>query len=202
MPLSQWEQDVFIHPTADVSSLASIGRGTKIWHFVHVREGAIIGAECVISKDVYIDHDTCIGNYVRIQNGVSVYKGVTIEDKVFVGPYCSFTNDLRPRAGSAGWEIIPTRLRYGASVGANCTIVCGVVLGQFSMIAAGSVVTEDALPFGLYVGSPARLKGFVSTQGFEMSLVNAAASCLTYRCKKTGEGLEINFKTTPPPKNL
>lgn len=187
-------KDVSIHASAEVHPTAEIGEGTKIWHLAQIRERVRIGKNCVISKDVYIDCDVQIGSGVKIQNGVSVYKGVTLEDSVFVGPYCSFTNDIRPRAFSKDWEVIPTLLRRGASVGANATILCGVTLGEYSMIAAGSVITEDTLPYGLYIGSPGRLKGFVSRDGFEMSLVEKHADLLVYECGKTNEKLRIRFE--------
>jgi carbonic anhydrase/acetyltransferase-like protein (isoleucine patch superfamily) len=122
-------KDVYVHPTAEVSPKATIGEGTKIWNNVQVREGAVIGKNCVISKGVYIDVGVNIGDRVKIQNGVSIYKGVTLEDEVFVGPHSTFTNDIRPRAFSQNWDVIPTRLRRGSSVGANATIVCGITLG-------------------------------------------------------------------------
>jgi acetyltransferase-like isoleucine patch superfamily enzyme len=186
--------NVFIHPTAEVHASAEIGEGTKIWHLAQVRERVRIGHHCVVSKDVYIDCDVTIGNSVKIQNGVSVYKGVTLEDDVFVGPYSSFTNDIRPRAFSKDWEVIPTLLRRGCSIGANATILCGVTLGEYSMVAAGSVITEDTLPFGLYIGSPGRLKGFVSRGGFEMGIVVREPDRLVYACRETKERLTIRFE--------
>jgi UDP-2-acetamido-3-amino-2,3-dideoxy-glucuronate N-acetyltransferase len=185
---------VFIHPSAEVSPKAEIGEGTKIWNFVQVREGAKIGKNCVISKDVYIDHDVVIGNGVKVQNGVSIYKGVTVEDEVFVGPHSTFTNDIRPRAFTKDWTVIPTLLRHGCSVGANATVMCGVTLGEYCMISAGAVVTVDTLPYGLYIGNPARLKGFVSTSGFEMESVETEADYLIFKCSKTRERVRIKFE--------
>jgi UDP-2-acetamido-3-amino-2,3-dideoxy-glucuronate N-acetyltransferase len=187
-------KDVSIHPTAEVSPKSTIGEGTKIWNNVQIREGAVIGKNCIISKDVYIDAGVAIGDRVKIQNGVSIYKGVTLEDDVFVGPHSTFTNDIRPRAFTRDWEIIPTLLRRGCSVGANSTIVCGITLGEYSMVAAGTVMTVNSLPFGLYIGSPARLKGFVGRSGFEMSVAEAGAQSLVYECKRTGERMKINFE--------
>jgi acetyltransferase-like isoleucine patch superfamily enzyme len=148
--------DVFIHPTANVAATAKIGKGTKIWINVQVRENAEIGAGCIISKDVYIDHGVKIGARCKIQNGVSVYHGVTLGDEVFVGPNVVFTNDRVPRAFNTDWEIVPTRIENGASLGANCTIVCGLVVGEYAMVAAGSVVTRDVPPYTLVMGNPAR----------------------------------------------
>lgn len=157
--------DVFIHPTANVSDSATIGEKTKIWINTQVREGARIGTNCIISKDTYIDSEVTIGNNCKIQNGVSVYHGVTIEDDVFVGPYAVFTNDRIPRAFNADWQVTPTLVKTGASIGANATIVCGVTLGEYCMVAAGSVVTKDVEPYSLVVGNPARHRGYVDKMG-------------------------------------
>lgn len=185
---------VVIHHTAEVSDRAEIGEGTRIWNAAQIREGAKIGKNCVISKDVYIDQGVKIGDRVKIQNGVSIYKGVTLEDDVFVGPHSTFTNDIRPRAFSTDWEVIPTLLRKGSSVGANATIVCGITLGEYSLVAAGTVMTTDTLPYGLYIGCPARLKGFVGKSGFEMRVREATGEYLIYECRKTGEGLKVSFQ--------
>lgn len=157
--------NMFIHPTAEVSKDAVIGDGTKIWHFAQVREGARIGADCVLSKDVYIDINVKIGNGVKVQNGVSVYQGVTIEDDVLIAANVAFTNDKYPRAFSGEWTVTPTSVKKGASIGANATIVCGVTIGEYAMIGAGSVVTKDVPPYGLVVGNPAGLKGYVDEGG-------------------------------------
>ena len=156
---------IFIHPTAAVSDQAKIGEGTKIWINVQVREGARIGRGCILSKDVYVDHEVVIGDECKIQNSVSVYKGVTIEDGVFVGPNACFTNDKVPRAQNPNWTITPTLVRRGASIGANATIVCGITIGEYAMIAAGSVVTKDVPDFALVMGNPARIVGRVDEAG-------------------------------------
>jgi acetyltransferase-like isoleucine patch superfamily enzyme len=148
--------DVYVHPTANIAASAKIGDGTKIWINVQVREDAEIGAGCIISKDVYIDHGVRVGARCKIQNGVSVYHGVTLGDEVFVGPNVVFTNDRVPRAFNKDWKIVPTRIDNGASLGANCTIVCGLVVGEYAMVAAGSVVTRDVSPYTLVMGNPAR----------------------------------------------
>lgn len=158
-------KDVFIHESAHVSEDARIGEGTKIWVNVQIREGADIGKSCIISKDVYIDHGVSIGEFSKIQNGVSVYSGVTIEDGVFVGPNVAFTNDYFPRAKNAEWEIRPTLIKSGASLGANSTIVCGHTVGEYAMVGAGSVVTKDVAPYALVVGNPARAIGRVCECG-------------------------------------
>jgi acetyltransferase-like isoleucine patch superfamily enzyme len=155
----------FIHPSATVDESATVGEDTKIWINVQVRDGAVIGRNCILSKDVYVDHGVTIGNNCKIQNSVSVYNGVTIEDDVFVGPNACFTNDRVPRAFNADWQVTPTLIAHGASIGANATIVCGITVGRYAMIGAGSVVTKDVEPFALMVGNPARLIGYVNELG-------------------------------------
>jgi UDP-2-acetamido-3-amino-2,3-dideoxy-glucuronate N-acetyltransferase len=154
-----------IHPTAEVSKDASVGEGTKIWHYAQVREGASIGAGCVLGHSVYVDHGVSIGNGVKIQNGVSVYHGVTIEDDVLIAANVTFTNDKHPRAFIEDWEVTPTLIKKGASIGANATIVCGVTVGEYAMVGAGSVVTKDVPPYGLVIGNPAVVIGEVDKRG-------------------------------------
>ena len=164
---------VRIHPTADVSNEATIGDGTSIWHQAQVRENVVIGKNCIIGKGAYIDYGISIGDNVKIQNYVSVYHGVTIEDGVFVGPHVCFTNDLRPRAinadgslkGADDWILDKILVRYGAALGANSTIVCGVTIGRWAMVGSGSVVTHNVPDYGLVWGNPARLHGFVCPSG-------------------------------------
>ena len=152
-------EDCFVHETAHIANNAKIGARTKIWINVQVREDVEIGTDCIISKDAYIDHAVKIGNKVKIQNGVSVYNGVTIEDEVFVGPNVAFTNDYYPRAQNPDWEVTPTLIRKGASLGANCTIVCGHTVGEYALVGAGSVVVRNVPPYALVVGNPARVVG-------------------------------------------
>lgn len=167
------EQAYFAHSTSDVSPQASIGDGTKIWQHCQVREGAVLGRNCILSKGVYIDAGVHIGNNVKIQNGISVYHGVTLEDGVFCGPHCVFTNDRQPRAINADgtlksaddWIMSETLVKLGASIGAHATIVCGITIGRWAMIGAGSVVTRDVPDYGLMYGNPARLRGFVCPCG-------------------------------------
>ena len=156
---------VFVHPSAEVDNGAQVGAGTKIWHLAHVRSAARLGTDCVIGRNVYVDAKVVVGNLVKIQNNVSVYQGVTIEDEVFVGPCAVFTNDLRPRAQNPDWQITPTLVRKGASIGANATIVCGVEIGSYAMVAAGSVVTRNVSPYQLVAGNPARPLGWVDAKG-------------------------------------
>ncbi len=188
------ERKIFIHPTAVVEEGAVIGEGTKIWHFVHVRAGAKIGRNCNIGKDVYIDVGVEIGDNVKIQNGVSVYRGVKLEDDVFVGPYAVFTNDLYPRAFNRNWKVVPTLVKRGASIGANATIVCGVTIGEYAMVAAGAVVTRDIPPHGLVMGNPARLRGFVCYCGKPLrdsDIVEKTSEHVVFKCPECGKEVRI-----------
>lgn len=155
----------FIHSTANISPDAHIGEGTKIWVNVQVREQADIGTNCILSKDVYIDQAVLVGNNCKIQNSVSVYQGVTIEDDVFIGPNVTFTNDKVPRAFNVDWKITPTIVKRGASIGANATIVCGIVIGEYAMVAAGSVVTKNVAPYTLVMANPARQVALIDKAG-------------------------------------
>ncbi len=157
--------DIFIHPTATISNDTIIGNGTKVWINSQIRENAEIGANCIISKDTYIDSNVKIGNNCKIQNSVSVYQGVTIEDDVFVGPNVCFTNDKVPRAFDLEWKITPTLVKKGASIGANSTIVCGIIIGEYAMVAAGSVVTKDIEPYSLVMGNPAKHYSYIDKMG-------------------------------------
>lgn len=158
-----------IHPSATIDPSAHIGEGSLVWVNVQVRENAEIGKRCVLSKDVYIDCNVSIGDECKIQNSVSVYDGVTIESKVFVGPNASFTNDKVPRAFNTNWEITKTMVKQGASLGANCTVICGIVIGEYSMVAAGSVVTKDVPPYTLVAGNPARVVAKIDKAGNKIS---------------------------------
>ncbi|TLD84585.1 N-acetyltransferase [Helicobacter sp. MIT 11-5569] len=156
---------VFIHPTANVAKGAQIGAETKIWQNAQIREFAHIGQKCIISKDVYIAENVQIGDRCKIQNGVSVFQGVTLENDVFVGPNASFTNDKVPRAFNENWEIVPTLIKEGASIGANATIVCGITIGKYAMVAAGSVVTKNVEDYSLVMGNPARHYSYIDKMG-------------------------------------
>jgi acetyltransferase-like isoleucine patch superfamily enzyme len=157
--------DIYIDSTANVSEGANIGSGTKVWINTQIRENTNIGNNCIISKDVYIDAGVTIGSGCKIQNSVSVYQGVTIENDVFVGPNVSFTNDKVPRAFNSDWKITETKIRNGASLGANSTIICGIEIGEFAMVAAGSVVTKNVPPYTLVVGNPARVVAKIDKAG-------------------------------------
>lgn len=155
-----------IHETAVVDPKAEIGDGTKIWHFSHILAGTKIGSDCTIGQNVMIGPDVTVGDNCKIQNNVSIYKGVTLEDEVFCGPSCVFTNVRSPRAGiDRRDEFEQTMVRRGVTIGANATIVCGSELGEYSFVAAGAVVTSDIPPFALMAGVPARRIGWVGHAG-------------------------------------
>ncbi len=173
----------FIHPTAEVEAGAVIGEGTKIWHLCHIRRDARIGDACVLGRGVFVDAGVQIGSRVKIQNYVSVFHGVTIEDGVFIGPHVCFTNDMWPRAvnpdlslkAADDWVLVETRVRVGAAIGANSTIVCGVTIGRWAMVGAGSVVTKDVPDYALVVGNPARIIGYVTASGRRVATPEEAA---------------------------
>jgi UDP-2-acetamido-3-amino-2,3-dideoxy-glucuronate N-acetyltransferase len=170
--------DQAIHPSAIVDDGAVLGAGTRVWHFAHVCAGARIGAGCSLGQNVFIGNDVRIGNKVKIQNNVSVYDAVTLEDEVFCGPSAVFTNVYNPRAAVVRKdEYRPTRVRRGATLGANCTIVCGVTIGRYAFIAAGAVVTRDVPDFALMAGVPARQSGWISRFGERLALENGRALC-------------------------
>lgn len=167
-----------IHNTADVAPSAHIGDGTAVWHLCQIRDGAIIGNNCILGRGVFVDTQVQLGNNVKVQNYVSIFHGVTIEDGVFVGPHVCFTNDLKPRAinpdgtlkSAEDWTVTRTLIRAGASLGANATIRCGITVGRWAMVGAGSVVTHNVPDYGLVYGNPARLYGFVCSCGNQLDL--------------------------------
>ncbi len=158
--------DYFVHESSYVDDGVAIGAGTKIWHFSHILKGSTLGERCSIGQNVVIGPDVAVGDNCKIQNNVSLYKGVELEQGVFCGPSCVFTNVINPRAEvERKDEFRRTLVRRGASIGANATIVCGVELGEYCLIAAGAVVTRDVPAYALMVGVPARRKGWVSRAG-------------------------------------
>jgi UDP-2-acetamido-3-amino-2,3-dideoxy-glucuronate N-acetyltransferase len=164
--MSDIDPTVFVHETALVDDGAIVGADTKIWHFSHVLSRTRIGERCSIGQNVMIGPDVCIGNGCKLQNNVAVYKGVTLDDDVFCGPSMVFTNVLTPRAHiERKDEFAPTHIGKGATLGANCTIVCGHEVGAYAMVGAGAVVTKDVPAYALVVGNPARQIGWVSEAG-------------------------------------
>ena len=156
-------KNYFVHESSYVDEGAEIGEGTKVWHFTHIMSGAKVGKKCSIGQNVNIGGRAVIGNGVKIQNNVSLYDDVIIEDNVFCGPSCVFTNVINPRAFiERKHEYKQTLIKKGASIGANATIVCGVTVGEYALIGAGSVVTKDVPPYALVYGNPARVHGTVN----------------------------------------
>jgi UDP-2-acetamido-3-amino-2,3-dideoxy-glucuronate N-acetyltransferase len=177
---------VAIHPTAIVDAGATIGDGTRVWHWVHICAGARIGRDCSLGQNVFVGNRALIGNNVKIQNNVSVYDNVTLEDDVFCGPSTVFTNVYNPRAAvSRRNEYRDTLVKRGVTLGANCTVVCGVTIGEHAFIAAGAVVNRDVKPFALIAGVPGRQRGWMSRHGARLALpVEGDAEAL---CPATGE---------------
>ncbi len=170
--------DYFVHESSYVDEGAAVGKGTKIWHFCHVMSGAEIGERCSLGQNVVVMPGTKIGNNVKIQNNVSIYEGVVLEDDVFCGPSCVFTNVTTPRSHvSRKGEYATTLVRRGATIGANATVVCGVTLGAYAFIGAGAVVTSDVPPYALMVGVPARRVGWMCQCGERLHLTDGQARC-------------------------
>lgn len=172
--------DVFIHQSAYVDDGAAIGPGTKIWHFCHIMTGAAIGANCSLGQNVFVARGCTIGNNVKIQNNVSIYEGVTLEDDVFCGPSMVFTNVRTPRSAFPRKGIesyAETRVKRGATIGANATVVCGVTIHEWAFVAAGAVVTKDVPPYALVAGVPGRVIGAVCQCGATLRFEGNAAAC-------------------------
>jgi UDP-2-acetamido-3-amino-2,3-dideoxy-glucuronate N-acetyltransferase len=180
--LADAARKAFVHPTAIVEDGASVGAGTRIWHRGHIRTGSRIGVDCTVGFAVYVDTEVVIGDRCKIQNHVSLFRGVALDDDVFVGPSVVFTNDLYPRASSLDWELRATYVHRGASIGANATIVCGIHIGDWSMVAAGAVVTADVPAYGLVVGAPARLRGWVCACGAPLASLSQVLPLHCPRC--------------------
>lgn len=181
---------VTIHPTAIVDDGAQIGEGSRIWHWAHVCSGAQIGNDCSLGQNVFVGNKVTIGNNVKIQNNVSVYDNVTLEDDVFCGPSMVFTNVYNPRSAvSRKDEYRNTHVKRGATLGANCTIVCGITIGEYAFVAAGAVVKRDVPAYALMVGVPAKQIGWMSRHGAKLNLPlkgDAEANC-----PETGERYKL-----------
>ena len=160
------ERSYFVHPSSYVDEPVEIGKGSRIWHFCHILKNTKIGKNCIIGQNCMVGPDVIIGNGCKIQNNVSIYKGVELEDYVFCGPSCVFTNVLVPRAFiERKTEFLSTLVKKGATIGANATVVCGHTIGRYALIGAGAVVTSDVSDYALYLGVPARHSGWVCKCG-------------------------------------
>jgi UDP-2-acetamido-3-amino-2,3-dideoxy-glucuronate N-acetyltransferase len=180
-----------VHPSAIVDPGATIGEGTRVWHWVHICAGARIGKGCSLGQNVFVGNRVVIGNNVRIQNNVSVYDEVTLEDDVFCGPSMVFTNVYNPRSAiSRKDEYRKTLVRRGATLGANCTIVCGVTIGEHAFVGAGAVVNRDVPAFALMLGVPARQKGWMSRFGEQLDLPLTGTGVAS--CRHTGEKYRLS----------
>lgn len=182
-----------VHPTAEVSPEAFVGEGTTIWHWSQVRERARIGARCSLGKDVYVDTEVVLGDDCKVQNFATLYRGLTVGNRVFIGPHVCFTNDRYPRSVSPDWQVVPTKVEDGASIGANATILCGVTIGRNAMVAAGAVVTKDVPPHALVAGVPAKVMGWVCDCG--MTLDDAM------RCARDGRVFQAIAKSRDSDQN-
>ncbi len=184
------ESKFYIDKFAVVDNNVEIGEGTKIWHFSHVQSGSKIGKKCILGQNVNIGNNVIIGDFVKIQNNVSVYEGVELEDYVFCGPSMVFTNIINPRSKypQVGSEFyLKTLVKEGASLGANSTIVCGVTIGRFAFVGAGTVVTKDIPDFALVVGNPGKIKGWYSEAGKKLSFNKEGIA----ECTKSGKKYKL-----------
>lgn len=176
----------FIHESSYIDDGAQIGSGTRIWHFSHIQKGAKIGDNCSLGQNVNIGNNVVVGNQVKIQNNVSIYEGVILEDYVFCGPSCVFTNILNPRSEfpQKGTEFYrKTLVKKGATIGANATIVCGVTIGQYAFLAAGALVTMDIPDFALVMGMPAKIRGWMCVCGSKLKLPIGQLSTESVQCQ-------------------
>lgn len=184
--------DYFVHESSYVDDNVKIGKGTKIWHFCHIQSGAEIGEGCSFGQNVNVSNNVKIGNGVKVQNNVSIYEGVEIENDVFCGPSMVFTNDMNPRAkypkGHAGYK--KTLIKTGATMGANCTIVCGHTVGKWAFVAAGSVVASNVLDYAMMIGVPARQVGWMCECGEKLGKDLSCHKC-GRKYEETESGLRI-----------
>lgn len=187
-----------IHSTSEIHSSVAIGEDTQVWMWCQIRERSILGKGCILGKGVYVDSDVKIGDLVKVGNNASIFRGVTIDNAAFIGPHVCFTNDLHPRStnpdgtikGTVDWKVTETFVETGASVGANSTVVCGVRLGRWSLVAAGSVVTRDVPAHALVRGNPARVVGYVCYCGKKLE----ASASGVFSCHACGSTVDIKPK--------
>ncbi|MGH8285121.1 MAG: DapH/DapD/GlmU-related protein [Steroidobacteraceae bacterium] len=186
----------FAHPTAVIDPGSQIGAGTKIWHFSHIMPDAIVGARCIIGQNVVVLSKVRIGDGCKIQNNVSIYTGVTLEEDVFCGPSMVVTNVVNPRAFiERKSEYLPTLVRRGATIGANATVVCGVSLGRYCMIGAGSVVTRDVPDFALFYGVPGEVRGWVCWCGLQLEFAEESGGRRDATCSGCKRSYTLHGET-------
>ncbi len=180
--------DSFVHPTAVIDEGATIGEGTSIWHFSHLMKGCKIGKNCNIGQNVFIADDVVLGNNVKVQNNVSLYSGVVCEDDVFLGPSCVFTNVINPRSAvNRKKEIKQTLIKKGVTIGANATIVCGIIINEFAFVGAGAVITKNVAAYELVIGNPAKQTGWMSEHGNKLQFNREGIAT----CEKSGVSYQL-----------
>lgn len=185
----------YIHPSTVVDSGAVIGEGTKVWHFCHLMPSSRVGENCVLGQNVFVDNNVVIGNRVKVQNNVSIFNGVHLEDDVFLGPSMVFTNVINPRSFiERKSEFKKTIVRRGASIGANATILCGVEIGSYAMIGAGTMVVKNVSPYALVVGNPAQQIGWVSEAGITLDFTAEGIAT----CPETGKRYQLKNQMVFP----
>lgn len=192
----------FIHPTAVVDEPCTLGEGVRVWHFTHVREGAVLGARVQLGQSCYVGKDVRIGAGCKVQNNVSIYESVTLEEEVFCGPSCVFTNVINPRAAiERKDEFRPTLVRRGATIGANATILCGITIGRWAMIGAGATVLRSVPDFALMVGVPARRLGWICHCGVTLGMMDDPKEyrCLSCAARYREENGALLLLTAEPP---
>jgi UDP-2-acetamido-3-amino-2,3-dideoxy-glucuronate N-acetyltransferase len=181
-------KNFFAHETAVIDEGALIGEGTSIWHFCHLMKGCKIGNHCNIGQNVFVGDDVVLGNNVKVQNNVSLYSGVVCEDDVFLGPSCVFTNVINPRSAiSRKKEFEKTLIKKGATIGANATIICGIIINEFAFIGAGAVVTKDVTAYAMVVGNPAKRIGWMSEHGNKLQFNKEGIAV----CESTGKKYQL-----------
>jgi acetyltransferase-like isoleucine patch superfamily enzyme len=196
---------IYVHPSADVSDQATIGPGTRIWHQAQVREGAVIGRNCILGKGSYVDKDVRVGDHCKLQNGAFVFHGFNLEDGVFLGPGAMLLNDKYPRAvnpdgspkSDADWIASEGRVEFGASIGGGAVILPGVRIGRMAVVGSGSVVTRDVPDRGIVIGNPARLRGFACDCGHQLSSRGGTDRPREHACSHCGRTYELDPLTEP-----